>query len=109
MVEDGYEFFAKRRLVTLFSAPNYCGEFNNAGAMMSVDEGLMCSFQASGKQERALHRNTPSGARRRTTKQAVLSVGEEAKRLRRRAILCVGGAKTREASFDAASHTFEAC
>jgi len=45
VVEDGYEFFAKRRLVTLFSAPNYCGEFNNAGAMMSVDETLMCSFQ----------------------------------------------------------------
>jgi len=37
--------FAKRQLVTLFSAPNYCGEFDNAGAMMSVDETLMCSFQ----------------------------------------------------------------
>ncbi|KAH0502284.1 Serine/threonine-protein phosphatase PP1-gamma catalytic subunit [Microtus ochrogaster] len=46
VVEDGYEFFAKRQLVTLFSAPNYCGEFDNAGAMMSVDETLMCSFQA---------------------------------------------------------------
>ena len=45
MVEDGYEFFAKRQLVTLFSAPNYCGEFDNAGGMMSVDETLMCSFQ----------------------------------------------------------------
>lgn len=31
--------------MTIFSAPNYCGEFNNAGAMMSVDESLMCSFQ----------------------------------------------------------------
>ena len=47
MVEDGYEFFSKRQLVTLFSAPNYCGEFDNAGAMMSVDESLMCSFQVS--------------------------------------------------------------
>jgi len=45
VVEDGYEFFAKRRLVTLFSAPNYCGEFDNAGALMSVDDTLMCSFQ----------------------------------------------------------------
>lgn len=45
VVEDGYEFFAKRQLVTLFSAPNYCGEFDNAGAMMSIDESLMCSFQ----------------------------------------------------------------
>jgi serine/threonine-protein phosphatase PP1 catalytic subunit len=71
VVEDGYEFFAKRQLVTVFSAPNYCGEFDNAGivrsyqfmsffieyvyvicglfslagAMMSVDDTLMCSFQ----------------------------------------------------------------
>ncbi len=45
VVEDGYEFFAQRQLVTIFSAPNYCGEFDNAGAMMSVDESLMCSFQ----------------------------------------------------------------
>lgn len=47
VVEEGYEFFAKRQLVTIFSAPNYCGEFENAGAMMSVDETLMCSFQVS--------------------------------------------------------------
>ena len=45
VVEDGYEFFAKRQLVTIFSAPNYCGEFNNSGAMMTVNEELMCSFQ----------------------------------------------------------------
>uniref|UniRef100_A0A8C5H4K4 Serine/threonine-protein phosphatase n=1 Tax=Gouania willdenowi TaxID=441366 RepID=A0A8C5H4K4_GOUWI len=50
VVEDGYEFFAKRQLVTLFSAPNYCGEFDNAGGMMSVDESLMCSFQVKVKQ-----------------------------------------------------------
>eukprot|EP00823_Brevimastigomonas_motovehiculus_P002924 TRINITY_DN1740_c0_g1_i1.p1 TRINITY_DN1740_c0_g1~~TRINITY_DN1740_c0_g1_i1.p1 ORF type:complete len:405 (+),score=76.98 TRINITY_DN1740_c0_g1_i1:108-1322(+) len=52
VVEDGYEFFAKRRLVTIFSAPNYCGEFDNAGAMMSVDETLMCSFQIFKPEER---------------------------------------------------------
>lgn len=37
VVEDGYEFFAKRQLVTLFSAPNYCGEFDNAGTFFFVD------------------------------------------------------------------------
>ncbi len=52
VVEDGYEFFAKRQLVTLFSAPNYCGEFDNAGAMMSVDETLMCSFQVKIKENK---------------------------------------------------------
>jgi serine/threonine-protein phosphatase PP1 catalytic subunit len=45
VVEDGYEFFAKKKLVTVFSAPNYCGEFNNWGAVMSVDNGLLCSFE----------------------------------------------------------------
>ncbi len=45
VVEDGYEFFARRQLVTLFSAPNYCGDYDNAGGMMTVDEDLMCSFQ----------------------------------------------------------------
>ena len=45
VVEDGYEFFGKKQLVTIFSAPNYCGEFDNSGAMMTVDESLMCAFQ----------------------------------------------------------------
>ena len=45
VVEDGYAFFSRRQLVTLFSAPNYCGEFDNSGAMMSIDDTLMCSFQ----------------------------------------------------------------
>lgn len=43
-MEDGYEFFCGRQLVTVFSAPNYCGEFDNSGALMSVDDTLMCSF-----------------------------------------------------------------
>ncbi|KAE8712053.1 Serine/threonine-protein phosphatase PP1 isozyme 2 [Hibiscus syriacus] len=45
VVEDGYKFFAYRQLVTIFSAPNYCSEFDNAGVIMSVDENLICSFQ----------------------------------------------------------------
>ncbi|CAD8202990.1 unnamed protein product [Paramecium pentaurelia] len=64
VVEEGYEFFAKRQLVTVFSAPNYCGEFDNSGALMSVDETLMCSFQILKSQDK---RNVPQ-ARPRTPK-----------------------------------------
>jgi serine/threonine-protein phosphatase PP1 catalytic subunit len=45
VVEDGYEFHASRGLVTIFSAPNYCGEFDNAGGIMMIDEHLVCSFK----------------------------------------------------------------
>ena len=45
VVEDGFEFFADKRLVTIFSAPNYCNEFDNDGALLSVSEDLCCSFK----------------------------------------------------------------
>jgi serine/threonine-protein phosphatase PP1 catalytic subunit len=45
VVEEGYEFYANRKLVTIFSAPNYCGEFKNWGAVMNVNKKLMCSFE----------------------------------------------------------------
>lgn len=45
VVEDGYELIAERKLVTIFSAPNYCGEFENAGGMMVVNKDMMCSFR----------------------------------------------------------------
>lgn len=45
VVEDGYEFFANRKLVTVFSAPDYCGEYQNCASMMSIDNNLMCSFK----------------------------------------------------------------
>ncbi|KAF8276586.1 serine/threonine-protein phosphatase PP1 [Trypanosoma cruzi cruzi] len=44
VMERGYGFFANRQLVTIFSAPNYCGEFDNDAAVMNVDEKLQCSF-----------------------------------------------------------------
>ena len=44
VMEDGYEFFGNRRLVTIFSAPNYCGEFDNDGAMLRVGKDLDCFF-----------------------------------------------------------------
>ncbi|GAA5919006.1 hypothetical protein JCM6882_002004 [Rhodosporidiobolus microsporus] len=45
VVEDGYEFWNERTLVTIFSAPNYCGEFDNFGAVMSVSDDLLCAFE----------------------------------------------------------------
>ncbi|KAL0230227.1 hypothetical protein PCE1_003789 [Barthelona sp. PCE] len=45
VVDNGFEFFADRSLVTVFSAPNYCGEHNNFGALLSCDELLTISFQ----------------------------------------------------------------
>ncbi|KAG7528132.1 hypothetical protein FFLO_06398 [Filobasidium floriforme] len=44
VVVDGYEFFANRQLVTLFTAPNYCSAQDNAAGVMTVDENLLCSF-----------------------------------------------------------------
>jgi len=45
VVDDGYEFFANRELITIFSAPNYCGEFDNSAAVMVIDEALTCSIK----------------------------------------------------------------
>jgi serine/threonine-protein phosphatase PP1 catalytic subunit len=44
VVEEGYQFFSQRRCVTVFSAPNYCGEFDNMAAVLCVDEDLNCSI-----------------------------------------------------------------
>jgi len=44
VVEDGYEFFGNRQLVTIFSASNYCGEFDNKGGIMEINENNNCSF-----------------------------------------------------------------
>ncbi|KAJ2669130.1 Serine/threonine-protein phosphatase PP2A catalytic subunit, partial [Coemansia spiralis] len=32
-------------LVSVFSEPNFCGEFDNSGAVMNVNEELLCSFE----------------------------------------------------------------
>ena len=44
VASKGYEFNFGRKMVTLFSAPNYIGEYNNSGAVMTVDKGMVCSF-----------------------------------------------------------------
>lgn len=67
VVEDGYEFFADKSLVTLFSAPNYCGEFENSGVIMNVDEKLCCSFQVlkpSDQMDINKHKNSGSPSKK---------------------------------------------
>uniref|UniRef100_A0A9J2Q935 Serine/threonine-protein phosphatase n=2 Tax=Ascaris TaxID=6251 RepID=A0A9J2Q935_ASCLU len=54
VVQDGYEFFANRRLVTVFSAPHYCGQFDNAGGTMAVSDDMNCSFQVFRPASKAL-------------------------------------------------------
>ncbi|CAD6198814.1 unnamed protein product [Caenorhabditis auriculariae] len=44
VVMDGYEFFGDKQLVTIFSAPFYCGQFDNASAVMNIDEKMSISF-----------------------------------------------------------------
>ncbi len=44
VVDDGYEFFGNQKLVTVFSAPNYCGECGNCAAVLKIEPNLECSF-----------------------------------------------------------------
>ncbi|KFD57011.1 Ser/Thr phosphatase family protein [Trichuris suis] len=42
VVDYGFEFFAGDKLLTVFSAPNYCGVFSNAAGIVHVDKNLKC-------------------------------------------------------------------
>ena len=44
LVSEGYKFFGNNKMITVFSAPNYCGSCGNDGAVMKVNENLVCSF-----------------------------------------------------------------
>ena len=44
VTDKGYEFSFGQKLVTVFSAPNYCNEYGNCGAVMRVEADLSCSF-----------------------------------------------------------------
>ncbi|KAI0858310.1 Serine/threonine-protein phosphatase PP1 [Xylaria cubensis] len=45
VVKDGFELFAKKQLVTIFSAPNYRNQHRNSAAVFNVDESLKCEVQ----------------------------------------------------------------
>lgn len=49
VVADGYQFMFDRKLITIFSAPNYCDEFDNACGVLSVASDLTCSIHVLGK------------------------------------------------------------
>lgn len=74
VVEDGYEFWNDRTLVTVFSAPNYCGEFDNYGACMSVSEDLLCAFELLKPLDPAVIKKELSKAKRKS-QQAQQALG----------------------------------
>ena len=43
-IPSGYKFFNGFKLLTVFSAPNYCGVYGNQGAVMKINDELECSF-----------------------------------------------------------------
>lgn len=57
VVEDGYEFWNERTLVTVFSAPNYCGGKSLAAFMIDVDVDSISQpeFDNYGACMRSLH------------------------------------------------------
>jgi serine/threonine-protein phosphatase PP1 catalytic subunit len=52
MVDNGFEFFAEKHLITVFSASNYCGDGDNTGAVLCIfpdeqtpsSQPFYCSF-----------------------------------------------------------------
>ena len=55
VVDDGYEFFAHRGLITVFSAPNFRAEYDNSSGILIIDENLNCSMKVLRPVENLLH------------------------------------------------------
>jgi serine/threonine-protein phosphatase PP1 catalytic subunit len=47
VVQDGYWFFAERKLLTIFSASNYQPNMCNAASMLTLDEDMKCGIIVS--------------------------------------------------------------
>ncbi len=58
VVQHGYKFFgSQKKLITIFSAPNYCGYIGNDAAVMCISPELKCSFLIlKPKTSKATHR-----------------------------------------------------
>ena len=63
LVMEGYKKIFSKRLVTVWSAPNYCYRCGNVASIFEVDENLQRSFQtfdAAPKDERAVPGRNPT-------------------------------------------------
>uniref|UniRef100_A0AC34FY39 Serine/threonine-protein phosphatase n=1 Tax=Panagrolaimus sp. ES5 TaxID=591445 RepID=A0AC34FY39_9BILA len=61
-VQEGYEFSADKRCLTIFSAPAYCGEQDNLAGILAISKNLECiiyTFKGVGKNAATI---TQSGA-----------------------------------------------
>ena len=71
VVEEGYEFFAKKHSITLLSASNYCGEFDNGDTTLSVDK-VFFRFQNLQRKRSWMPGDPLTSPRGVTTKQGSL-------------------------------------
>eukprot|EP00468_Gymnochlora_sp_CCMP2014_P002730 CAMPEP_0167746028 /NCGR_PEP_ID=MMETSP0110_2-20121227/3479_1 /TAXON_ID=629695 /ORGANISM="Gymnochlora sp., Strain CCMP2014" /LENGTH=664 /DNA_ID=CAMNT_0007630735 /DNA_START=388 /DNA_END=2384 /DNA_ORIENTATION=- len=63
VVMDGYEYFAKGHLITVFSATNYCGRLKNNGAMLEINQELLVTpkfIERPVEDEAVVQTSTPS-------------------------------------------------
>ena len=44
VVDEGFQFFNGQKMVTVFSAPNYCGQVGNLASVMLIKKNMECSF-----------------------------------------------------------------
>ncbi|XP_065217059.1 uncharacterized protein LOC135843197 isoform X2 [Planococcus citri] len=44
LISSGYQIFAGGKLISIFSAPNYCSNHMNEGALLHIDANLKCSI-----------------------------------------------------------------
>ncbi|MFH4984483.1 hypothetical protein AB6A40_011192 [Gnathostoma spinigerum] len=81
MMLNGFSFFCKRKMVTVFSAPRYDPDKNNSGAVMTLSKNLKAGFiilapvdmETKGKEYFRHTFNRASGETCYTSKDTLLS------------------------------------